>query len=70
MWAFIWNGKVNQVKRDVCCLSTDEGGIGMVNIDAYIESKQIKCMHKILNAENDKWNSIAKWWFSKYDQKI
>ena len=19
MWAFIWDGKVNQIKRDVCC---------------------------------------------------
>jgi hypothetical protein len=25
MWAFIWDGKVNQIKRDVCCLRVEEG---------------------------------------------
>jgi hypothetical protein len=25
-------------------------------------------MHKILNAKNDNWNSIDKWWLKKYDQ--
>jgi hypothetical protein len=25
-------------------------------------------MHKILNAKNDNWNSIGKWWLKKYDQ--
>ena len=47
MWFFIWDGKVNQIKRDVCCLSENEGGIGMINIDNFIKSKQIKSMYKI-----------------------
>ena len=65
MWAFIWDGKVNQIKRDVCCLRVEEGGMG---IDSLIKAKQFKGMHKILNAKNDNWNSIDKWWLKKYDQ--
>ena len=33
MWAFIWDGKVNQIKRDVCCLRVEEGGMGIINLD-------------------------------------
>jgi hypothetical protein len=30
MWNFIWEGKVNQIKRDVCCLDIENGGMSMV----------------------------------------
>ena len=61
MWAFIWDGKVNKIKRDVCYLRVEEGGMGMINIDSLIKAKQFKSMHKVLNAKNDNWNSIGKW---------
>ena len=47
MWAIIWDGKVNQIKRDVCCLRVEEGGMGMINIDSLIKAKQFKSMDKI-----------------------
>ena len=40
----------------------------LINIDSLIKAKQFKSMHKILNAKNDNWNSIGKWWLKKYDQ--
>ena len=40
MLAFIQDGKVNQIKRDVCCLRIEEGGMGMINIDSLIKTKQ------------------------------
>ena len=70
MWSFIWEGKVNQIKREVCCLPSEEGGIGMVNIDSFIAAKHIKNMHKIINSETENWNSIAKWWLQKLDNKF
>ena len=62
---YIWEGKVNQIKRDVCCLQVEEGGMGMINIDSLIKAKQFKSMHKILNGKNDNWNYIGKWWLKK-----
>jgi hypothetical protein len=32
IWKFIWNDKVNQIDRNVCCFDTKEGGMGMINI--------------------------------------
>ena len=50
MWSFIWNGKTNQINRNVCCLSTSKGGTGMLNIDTFITSKQIKLLYRILQS--------------------
>jgi hypothetical protein len=27
IWDFIWEGKANQIKRDVCCLDIENGGM-------------------------------------------
>ena len=70
IWAFIWSGKINQIKRDVCCLPVYEGGMGMINIDTFIQAKQIKSMHKILSSKEDTWNTIGKWWLKKLDEKF
>jgi hypothetical protein len=49
MWDFIWEGKVNQIKRDVCCLDIENGGMSMVNLDSYIDSRRIKFIYRIIN---------------------
>ena len=67
MWDFIWDGKVNKIKRDVCCLRVEERRMGMININSLIKANQFKSMHTILNAKNDNGNSIGKWWLKKYD---
>jgi hypothetical protein len=45
IWKFIWNDKVNKIDRNVCCLDTKEGGMGMIDIENYIRSKQIKIIY-------------------------
>ena len=49
-------------------LRVEEEGMGMINIDSLIKAKQFKSVHKILNAKNDNWNYIGKWWLKKYYQ--
>ena len=49
IWDFIWEGKVNQIKRDVCCLDIENGGMSMVNLDSYIDSRRIKFIYRIIN---------------------
>jgi hypothetical protein len=53
MWAFIWDGKVNQIKRDVCYLRVEEGGMGMINLYSLIKAKQFKCQKNRLAIENN-----------------
>jgi phosphate-selective porin len=57
----------------VCYLRVEEGGMGMINLYSLIKAKQFKSMHKILNAKNDNWNSIGKWYVfdsAKFGKKI
>jgi hypothetical protein len=47
IWDFIWDEKVNQIKRDVCCLDIENGGMSMVNLDSYIDSRRIKFIYRV-----------------------
>ena len=60
IWKFLWDIKPNQIERNICCLNINEGGIGMINIDKFVKSKQIKFIYKIINSEMDSWNAIGK----------
>ena len=51
-------GKVNQIKRDVCCLDIENGSMSMVNLDSYIDSRRIKFIYRIIN-EQIKSNQIS-----------
>jgi hypothetical protein len=69
-WAFIWDGKTNQIKRNICCLPKEKGGMGMVNIKNFIKSKRVKSMHKIITSDPDNWNAIGKFWLTSLDDKF
>jgi hypothetical protein len=32
IWDFIWDGKVIQIKRDVCCLHIEKDGMSINNV--------------------------------------
>jgi hypothetical protein len=51
IWTFIWDDKINQIDRNVCCLDTKEGGMGMINIENLIRSKQIKIIYRIIHSD-------------------
>ena len=50
IWDFIWDGKTNQISRNVCNLPQNKGGMGMVNLNHFIKAKQVKCMHNIIHS--------------------
>ena len=70
IWDFIWEGKVNQIKRDVCCLDIENGGMSMVNLDSYIDSRRIQFIYRIINEPIENWNAIGKYWLSRLDFKF
>ena len=41
--------------------------MGMINMDKFIQFKQVKFIYKIINSEMDSWNAIGKHWLQKYD---
>ena len=70
IWNFIWEGKDNQIKRDLCSLDIENGGMSMVNLESYIDSRRIKCIYRIINEPIENWNAIGKYWLSRLDFKF
>ena len=67
IWEFIWGGKTDLVERLVCYLPTDLGGLGMINLKSFFESKQIKLIYRIIHEPLQSWNAIGKYWLRKLD---
>jgi hypothetical protein len=40
---------IYQIDRKVCCLGVENGGMGMINIQEFIDSKRIKLLCRILH---------------------
>ena len=41
IWDFLCDGKVNQSERNVCCVDIENGGMSMVNLDFYIDTRKL-----------------------------
>ena len=67
MWNFLWNNKQPLVNRKTMYLKQSEGGVKMLNLREFIESKQINFMYKIIKSEYEHWNIIGKGWLKTFD---
>ncbi len=58
LYDFLWDGK-KQIRKEICILPKDMGGIGMADLSIMIKVKRIKWIVRILRQkENEKWNII------------
>ena len=44
-----------------------EGGVKMLNLREFIESKEINFMYKIIKSDQEHWNIIGKGWLKRFD---
>jgi hypothetical protein len=51
-------------------LVVENGGMGMINIHEFIDSKRIKLLYRILHEPLESWNAIGKYWLRKLDIKL
>ncbi len=57
IYKFLWNGKSEKVKRSVLSNSIKDGGLNMINVDAFIESIKASWVTKLLTIAG-KWSDI------------
>ena len=67
-WDFLWNGKKNLIKRDICKLPINKGGLGYPDIQILYKVKRIKMLLSVMK-ENDSWNLIARKYLGFLDKK-
>jgi hypothetical protein len=60
MWAFIWDGKPERVKREVCRRKRTEGGLGVPDVRKLIDASRIKLFSKIIDPGDEKWKILPR----------
>ena len=51
------------------CLSIENGGINVICLYNFIETKRITFVHNIIKCETENWNMIGKHWLRYLDKK-
>ena len=56
-YSFIWNSKVDKIKRDIMTQSYHEGGLKMVNIKVFIDSLKLSWIRRLIQKQC-KWQLV------------
>ena len=59
IWEFIWENKKVHVKKIICMLPRNLGGLGIPNFEAIVKVRRVKMLVNIL-LNDDKWNILAR----------
>ena len=59
VWQFLWSERKYAVKRDICTLPRDMGGLGMTDVLALIKAKTIKFILQVLKKSEEEWTTLA-----------
>jgi len=71
MYSFLWNGKPDKIARTTIKRQYDEGGLKMVDINAYINSIKAAWVKRILNPANKgHWKETYLRQINKYGGKL
>ena len=49
LFKFLWNNKPDRIKRSIACRPVSEGGLGMIDIYAYVKALKVIWMRKALD---------------------
>ena len=66
LYAFIWNGKNDKVKRNILISDYEKGGLNMVHFKSVCEKYKLKWIQKCLNPESAGWKSILQYYLTPY----
>ncbi len=59
LFSFLWDNKSDKIKRTVACKPVAEGGLGMINIFAYVDALKLTWIRKAANNDYEKkWKNL------------
>jgi hypothetical protein len=58
----MWDSKPALIKKEVAILDNLHGGLGMIDLDSIVQSKQITLIYQIMHSETQRWNAIGQYW--------
>ena len=68
IWDFLWDGKKHgKVKRDICFLPRNDGGLDMPDISKITTTRRVKFVSNVVSEPSEKWKYVARHYFSILD---
>ncbi len=67
IWKYLWNGKNESVKREICMYKLTEGGLGMPNLRNVIKTRHVMIVKRILSEGNEIWKTLPRKYFKSLD---
>ena len=58
LFKFLWDDKLDKLKREVVTLHTHQGGLNMINIEHFITSLKITWIRRLIQSENSPTKSL------------
>ena len=68
IWNFLWNGKTNQIERNVM-LNKKRGGLNMIDVDIFFKSNKLTYYTELYIKKKEACNVIGKHWLQCLDRK-
>ncbi len=60
IWNFIWDGKIDKVKRDICMRTVSEGGINAPDFASMIKVSRLKMLSKMIAEGEETWKILPR----------
>ena len=70
MFNFIWNNKVERIKRSVLCNSYDSGGLNMIDLDSFVKGLKCAWVKRYLNDQPGDWKLFFDYHLHKFGKNF
>ena len=67
---FIWNNKVDKIKREVLCMPYSTGGINMIDINYFIKGLKCAWVHRYIQGHFGQWKLFFDYYLKPYGCKF
>ena len=67
IWDFIWDGKPDKVKREVCTRQTIFGGLGVPNVKNILCAQRLLFLGNVFSGGNEHWKLLPRYFLKVYN---
>ncbi len=70
IYQFLWDKPRGLVNRVICQQPKERGGLNMINLDAFIRTKRLAYLKRILQHPGEKWTILPQYWLKQLDTQF
>ncbi len=67
LWKYLWDGKTEAVKREICMNKVEDGGLGMPSLRNIVRTRQIMLIQRVMSEGDHTWKLLPRKYFKTLD---